>query len=75
MGVVPCSASFMLFFSLLAWVFRLVERDPQTIRRLPKRFRGWMNDVRLVRPPVLPGMPAVINYPDKPLQSHCGTFQ
>ena len=58
---VSCSASFMLFFGLLAWLFRLVERDPQTIRRLPKRFRGWMNDVSLVRPPVLPGMPAVVD--------------
>ncbi len=58
---VSCASTLMLFFSLLAWLFRLVERDPQTVRRLPKRFRSWMNDVSLVRPPVLPGMPAVVD--------------
>ena len=58
---ISCGSTFVLVFSLLAGLFRLVERDPQTIRRLPKRFRGWVNDISLVHNPVPPGMPAVVD--------------
>ena len=58
---VSCASTFLFFFGLLACLFRLVERDPQAIRHLPKRFRSWTSDVSLVRAPVLPGMPAVVD--------------
>ena len=58
---ISCASTFMLFFGLLAWVFHLVERDPQTIHRFPKPFRGWMNNLSRIRPRVLPGIPAVVD--------------